>query len=347
MNSIVFLHGKTTSLVLKATSTLPEILYWGPRVSHEDESQWLLASEYPVPQGGLDEHIALTLCPEQSQGNFGSPGLEGSFNGAHWSPAFTQCEIQKQDQSLLVAAVDALAQLRLTISLSLDDDSDVLSLRSELTNLSDQPYQLHRLSLTLPVPSHFNQLMNFTGRWIQEMQQNRQPFSIGSYVQENRRGRTSHQYFPGLIVGPEGFKEQSGEALAVHLGWSGNHKLRAEVLPDGRKLLQAEELLDADELPPLKKGESYTTPVLYASTSTKGLNQVSWQFHQFVRSNVLNLSKDKPRPVHLNTWEGIYFDHQPEYIKQMATRAAAMGIERFVLDDGWFIGRNNDRAALG
>ena len=74
---------------------------------------------------------------------------------------------------------------------------------------------------------------------------------------------------------------------------------------------------------------------------------MSHSFHRFVREQIIQFPENKPRPVHLNTWEGIYFDHDPVYIMQMATRAAELGVERFIIDDGWFKGRNNDLAALG
>ena len=82
-------------------------------------------------------------------------------------------------------------------------------------------------------------------------------------------------------------------------------------------------------------------------TATLALNGISQRFQQFVRDNIVKFPVNKPRPVHLNTWEGIYFDHKPEYIMQMATEAAEMGVERFIIDDGWFIGRDGERAALG
>lgn len=74
---------------------------------------------------------------------------------------------------------------------------------------------------------------------------------------------------------------------------------------------------------------------------------MSHAFHQFVRQQILHFPVNKPRPVHLNTWEGIYFQHDPAYIMQMATQAARLGVERFIIDDGWFKGRDHDRAALG
>lgn len=74
---------------------------------------------------------------------------------------------------------------------------------------------------------------------------------------------------------------------------------------------------------------------------------MSQQFHRYLRDNIIRFPENKPRPVHLNTWEGIYFNHDPEYIMRMADEAASLGVERFIIDDGWFKGRNDDHAALG
>ncbi len=131
-----------------------------------------------------------------------------------------------------------------------------------------------------------------------------------------------------------------------HLGWSGNHQLRADVRSDGRRFVQAGELLLSGEKR-LQSGEEYQSPWLYATYSNTGLNGISERFHAFVRAQIVKFPSNKPRPVHLNTWEGIYFDHNPEYIMQMATEAAQMGVERFIIDDGWFVGRTGERAALG
>jgi alpha-galactosidase len=97
----------------------------------------------------------------------------------------------------------------------------------------------------------------------------------------------------------------------------------------------------------IREGETLWTPNLYASYSSEGLNGMSQKFHRYLRENIIRFPDNKLRPVHLNTWEGIYFNHDPDYIMRMADEAAALGVERFIIDDGWFKGRNDDRAALG
>ncbi len=138
-----------------------------------------------------------------------------------------------------------------------------------------------------------------------------------------------------------------GECYGFHLGWSGNHRTRLELLADGRSYLQMGELLLPGELA-LQPGESYQSPTLYASYAADGFSALSRNFHRFVRQQLLSKAqRQKPRPVHYNTWEGIYFNHDVDTLKQLADSVAALGVERFVLDDGWFKGRRGDFAGLG
>ncbi|MTI13830.1 alpha-galactosidase [Sansalvadorimonas verongulae] len=345
MMQVVHLRGRTSSLIIKVDD-MPEILHWGQKVPQLSED-FLAGTQRAIPQARLDSDIPLTLCPESGRGQFGAPGIEGHRNGQHWAPVFSIASIeQPSDHGVIFHAQDAVADLTLNIELSLDPESDVLQTRMAVTNTSSHPYTLNKLASTLPLPGYATELMHFYGSWIREFHTERKDLSHGSFIQENRRGRTSHENFPGLMVGRKGFTEQAGDVWGFHLGWSGNHQMRADAKSDGRRFVQAGELLFPGEMI-LDVGASYTTPWLYGTFSRKGLNGVSQHFHKYVRENIIKFPNGKPRPVHLNTWEGIYFDHSPEYIMKMATGAAAMGVERFIVDDGWFIGRDHDRAALG
>lgn len=344
MKNIVHLTSQRSSLIIKV-DRVPEILHWGARIGRIDPDL-LLSTERPISQARLDVDVPLSLCPELGSGHFNAPGIEGHRKGYDWAPVFETVESNVNGNSAQFTLQDQVAKLQLVIEIKLDNESDVVQKRISVTNLADSDYFLTKLSSTLPLPHHTTKLMSFHGRWSREFQTHRQEFVHGGFIQENRRGRTSHENFPGLMLGSDHFNEQSGQVWGFHLGWSGNHQLRADVKSDGRRFVQAGELLFAGESI-LAEGESYTTPWLYACYSETGLNGISDRFHRFVRSNILKFPVSKPRPVHLNTWEGIYFDHRPEYIMQMATEAAQMGVERFIIDDGWFVGRDGERTALG
>lgn len=337
------LSSQYSDLVIR-TQPFAEIVYWGEHLNHFSP-QNCASLERPIVNGRLDIDTPVTLAAELGRGLFGSPGIEGHRNGLDASPVFNTTSVVQEEQTLTIVSDDKNAGLRLTSEIHLTA-SGVLQIRHGLTNLRAVSWQVERLAITLPVPERALEVMAFHGRWIREFQPHRVLLEHDSFVIENRRGRSSHEHFPALIAGSRGFSEQQGEVWGVHLGWSGNHRLRMEAKTDGRRYLQAEALYLAGEKI-ISEGETLWTPILYASHSQQGLNGMSQQFHRHLRDDLIRFPGNKQRPVHLNTWEGIYFDHSPEYIKKMATRAAELGVERFIIDDGWFRGRHHDRAALG
>ncbi|MDP5253120.1 MULTISPECIES: alpha-galactosidase [unclassified Vibrio] len=344
------LTGQQSQLIL-SVSEVVEVLHYGKKITTFD-GQCAIATDSAfkalargIPYGRLDSDVPVTFSPDLGRGHFGSPGLEGHREGQDWAPVFQVSQVSETDHHLQIDSVDEQAQLLLSLSLTLGQD-DVLIIQQRLTNLSETPYWVNRLATTLSLPERADELLTFHGRWVKELQPKRLVLPAGGYQQENRRGRTSHEHFPGLIVGQQGFDEQRGEVWGAHLAWSGNHRLRVDVKADGRRLLQAEALYFAGEISLLHQ-QTLTTPKLYVSYSSAGLNTMSQQFHRHVRRDILTPRLEKPRPIHLNTWEGIYFDHQPDYIKSMASKAASIGVERFIIDDGWFLGRNDDTSSLG
>ncbi|PSW10248.1 alpha-galactosidase [Photobacterium rosenbergii] len=347
-SAFIHLASRHTSLVIKNDGRMPEVMYWGKRLPDETDLAPLgMTLSRPIPGGRIDSDTALSLCPELATGLFTSPGLEGSRNGSCWAPSFMVVDAEITPQSVTFTCRDKIAELSLVIDITLDEESDVCQSRLRLHNDGQTEYQLQRLSQTLPVKAQARELMYFHGRWTHEFQTKRMNLEQGAFTQENRRGRTSHERFPAIVAGQTGFSETHGELYGFHLGWSGSHRIHAEVMSDGRRFVQAGELLMPGEMT-IMPGESYETPVLYSCYSPDGLNGMSQRFHRYVRQNIVHFDHQaKPRPVHLNTWEGIYFDHDPDYILQMAETAADLGVERFIIDDGWFRGRNHDRAGLG
>lgn len=342
--SLVEITGKDSQLIVEL-GDFAEILHWGVPV-RGDLTNFRVSLQRPVPYGRLDNDVAMSLSPELGRGVFSSPALEGHRDGLDWAPVFFITDIQQTPSSLVIESEDVRAGLRLTTELCLDKH-DVVKSRHTLTNVKAGLYQVNRLANTLPLPARANELMTYYGRWVHEFQTVRQPLQQGGYQQENRRGRTSHEHYPAMVVGTANFNEMAGDVWGIHFAWSGNHRLRADVKADGRRYVQAEVIYLPGEIA-LDEGESLTTPWLYASFSSEGLNGMSHQFHSHVRGSILPESfVQKPRPIHLNTWEGIYFDHDPDYIMSMASQAADMGVERFIIDDGWFKGRCGDKAALG
>lgn len=343
---LIHLTGANSSVVIDLRTGVPTIRHWGARLDDDIDLEALVAATArPIAHGGLDFEAPLSLVPEHGSGFSGRPGLAGHRRGGTcWAPRFEyEAHSLNADASTLTAsAIDTAAELRVTTVVAV---GDVLTVQVKLTNLSSTDrYLLDQLSIALPLPAQAREIMQFTGRWTRELHPYRAPFDRGAVIAENRRGRTSHEHLPLLFVGEQSFREWQGEVWGAHLAWSGNHHVLAEVLPDGRRYIQMGELFHAGEIA-LEPGESYTTPEVVATYSPAGLTPASWGFHRSLRARASHPST--PRPVLLNTWEAVYFDHDTERLHQLADAAAALGIERFVLDDGWFGSRRDDRRGLG
>ena len=153
-----------------------------------------------------------------------------------------------------------------------------------------------------------------------------------------------------LSVGEHGFGFTHGNVYSAHVAWSGNSVLSAERLPYTTGVIGGGEVLFGGEVG-LEHGESYTTPWLVGSYG-EGLNEVASRFHGYIRRVHRDWLVDhgiapKPRPVILNTWEAVYFNHDYDTLTALADKAVESGVERFVVDDGWFGARRDDTAGLG
>ena len=350
MHTIV-LHSRRSSLVLEApTDEAPIWRYWGPRLPDRAIPIGPLRDTRPLPSFMLDFDQPLTLLPTFGVGWFGQSALLAQRDGTAFAQAFTRCEAEwiVPQRKVLLRLTDGVAQLRAELTLALDEASDVLVASTVLTNLGDSVLDVQWLAaITLPLPGHCNQVRSYAGQHMHEFMLQTEPLSRSLWRRENRRGRTSQDCFPGAVVTAPGATQHTGLVHGAHLAWSGNHQQTIEWLHDAQFQWQLGEWLAPGE-GRLAPGASMRTPEVVASCSSEGLDGLAANFHAELRSR-LNWPGGamRARPVHLNTWEGFYFDVQPEKVKQLATAAAAIGVERFVLDDGWFNGRHHDRAGLG
>lgn len=162
--SLLHLHSKNLSVVFKL-GRIPEIIHWGNKITHIDEDL-LLATERPISQARLDVDVPLSICPELGAGHFNAPGLEGHRNGKDFAPVFQLENHTVTDNSVTFALADRIAQLALTVTFTLDHDSDVLQQQLHIENIGDTPYQLDKLACTIPLPYHAKELMTFHGAGV-------------------------------------------------------------------------------------------------------------------------------------------------------------------------------------
>jgi len=347
LTRVVYLEHEIVSVVVDVSGGVPTIVHWGAALSSSDAATLTAMITRPTTHGSIDSVPPLQMVPQHSLGSLARPGLLGHRPGGRdWSARFGTCEVDATSRSVVTVSRDEVAKLRLEVRLELDD-AGALNAQASVTNEGESRFLLDALTITLPVPSHARDLTTYSGRWSRESSTHRRTVDHGAFSVENRTGRTSHEYPPTLWWSTTDAREWSGEVWGCHLAWSGNHALYAEVMPDGRRYAQLGELLMPGEVC-LDPRATYSTPVVVGAYSGAGFTPASWVMHEHVRTAArANAASPRTRKVLINTWEATYFDHDTEKLKALADTAAAVGIERFVLDDGWFGARRDDRAGLG
>ena len=309
----------------------------------ENMAGWEIIHQRSKRVNGMDVPPASAqYLPTGGMGNFGWPAIQGHRNGTQFIVEPNEWNVINDEDTLTLEGTDSVAGIKLRLHFR---ESSTLIMCTELTNIGKTPYNLDRcMAASVLVPGGAETITSYRGKWGQEFQETTEPAGDALWLLESRKGRTSHDRYPALTV-----KGALGGLYAVHLGWSGNHCMAVDRLDDGQSLIHAGELFEPGEII-LGLGETYTSPKVYAAREAWGdVADLSPMFHAAMRKDVLHWpnGKMKPRPVLLNTWEGTYFDHDVERLKNQATIAAEVGIERFVLDDGWFGKRDDDTSSLG
>ncbi|MFP3713225.1 alpha-galactosidase [Puerhibacterium sp. TATVAM-FAB25] len=325
---------------------LPAVLHWGADLgplAPDDLAALDRATSRQTPPGTLDAAWRLSLLPQEADGWSGRPGLLATRDGRPLFPRWTARVEQHDAGRADVVATDADAGLTLRTRLEIGAGG-LVQLEHELANDAPGDVEVAWLEATLPVPRTADHLTTFGGRWTREKSPLTTPMPRGTTTRESRRGRGGHDA-PWVTLATAGTpRNRAGDVWAVHLGWSADVRHRADRVTEHATLLGAGELLRPAEVR-LAPGESYRTPTAYFAWSAAGLDGVADRFHTWLRARPQHPST--PRPLVLNTWEAVYFDHDPARLEALARRAAAVGVERFVLDDGWFLGRRDDSAGLG
>jgi len=330
-----------TVLIDAGGGRLPAIVHWGhelPALNAEQAAALVAASVPVIGSNNVELAPRVAVLPEQHTGWSGKPGLRGSFAGRGWSPAFTTRSVSLDGGAVSghrssgpgaveILAVDDTGRLQLRLVLELLA-SGLFRARASVTNLAAEPYSLEELVVSFPVPAEAAELLDFAGRHNLERVPQRQPFRTGVDLRGNRKGRTGADSAYVLHAGTPGFGFAAGHVWAVHTAWSGNHVHYAERASTGEQLIGGGELLLPGEVR-LATGDSYQSPWVYGSYG-EGLDEVARRFHRYLRNRERAVSAD--RPVSLNVWEAVYFDHDLDRLVELAERAAAVGVERYVLD---------------
>ena len=309
-----------------------------------------LPQEYPV--WGSGDYRSTLLSLRDERGTLGcapryrSHEIRPGKYALSGLPAVYAAE--EEAESLSLELVDERLGLSLTLLYGVLPACDIITRSVIVKNRGTQTFRLGRLqSACLDFVGGDFDLITFPGRYALERQADRRPLGRGTLSVGSRRGYSSHQYNPLLLLCDREATESTGRCWAMQLVWSGGFLCEAE----RDQLSQTRLTLGMDEVQmdyPLAPGESITAPEVILSYSASGLEKLSHHLHRCLNRHVRRGKyRDARTPILLNSWEASYFDFTGESLLALAKKAKDLGVEMLVMDDGWFGARRDDKSSLG
>ena len=338
------LDGDTITVVVAVVpGEYADLVYLGPKLdAHERLDALHRSGLYGAHESQPESTPVGGLLPEHKHGYAGRAALSVRNGAQRVSTDFRPVRHEADGRILAIAFEDAATGLQHDIEWSIKA-GDVIWAHMALANDGDVSIAIDSLAaLALPVPRRFDEAVTYSGRWAAEMQEHRGAIGPRGFVSRSQRGKPAFDGGNWLIL----CDGNDGAVIGAHLCWSGDYDTVLERDADGRAMLVIGPALEGGEivLAPGARFETPTAVFVYAKDRT-ALGQ---RFHKHLREDVLPSRADwGPRKVHLNSWEALAFDMDEAKLMALADDAADLGVERFVLDDGWFAGRRNDRTSLG
>ncbi len=343
---MIALHTTDASLVWEPCPNAPPLWrHCGPRVSSEFLQP--LADQRTAASYSMDADAPLTIAPTGGLGWFGPEMLRlRTADGAALAIQFGEVTVSEREDAVHFTLRDVLAGVELELGFAVTGGAFVC--RARVGNIGVDVFEVDWLaSAMVPIPASASEIVSWRGRHNSELVECREPMPQQVWQREGRRGLSGHGGPGGLYLLDHGATFDAGVVRALQLAWSGDSRIAVERDDEGFWTLSAGALLQPGEVR-LAPGESWDTPDAIFAISAAGRNGAAAAFHDAVRARLQwPGGAMRPRPVHLNSWEACYFDHDEERIVALAEAAASVGVERFILDDGWFQGRNDDAAGLG
>lgn len=263
-------------------------------------------------------------------------GLPASFEG------------KGKVQTLKITMKDTVYDIYVDLLYGVFEEENIITRAVIVRNLTFFPLRIHKvMSACLDLPDSEYEVIHFHGRHAMERMMERTSVDHGAFSIGSRRGQSSHQHNPGLILARKNTTEVSGDAYGMLLVYSGS--FLAEVEKDQLDQLRAAIGLGTEHFEwTVLPGEKFTAPEAILSFTEAGLGQLSRQYHEFIREHVIRSEfVHKKRPILINNWEATYFDFDGKKLLEIAETAHDLGIDLFVLDDGWFGNRHDDDSSLG
>ena len=326
-------------------------IYWGGRLAESD------AIPQPQPMrewSSFDSSYSNT--PEEyagwGAGLFVEPALKVTFADGNRDLVLHYESHSARADGVDVVLKDISRKIFVTLHYSIDADSGIVSRSATIENREGESFTIEQAAAAAwSLPTAHYTLNYLTGRWAGEWTLNQEPVRHGARIFESRRGTTGHQTNPWFAIQAGEPDEEHGEVWFGALAWSGSWRITVEQDQlDAVRVTGGFNPFDFGYV--LHPGQSLETPVFYGGYSDHGLGGASRLLHHFEIANVLphrpgQQDPPKPRPVIYNSWEATEFRVNEAGQMALAEKAAALGIDRFVMDDGWFGQRKDDHAGLG
>lgn len=309
-----------------------------------------LPQEYPTMGIGDYRNSALIICNHDKseccdlryvgynirKGKYELPGL----------PA-VHTKLQEAE-TLEIILEDCVSKVQVQLLYGVLEEEDIITRSAKIINSGKDSIVVEKAaSACLDFVNGSYDLISFYGRHAMERNFQRTNITHGSHVIGSRRGASSHQYNPAVIVADKDTTEDSGSCFGMVFVYSGNFMCEAE--KDQYEQTRVIMGLQSDLFHyPVMPGETFVVPETILCYSNKGFGDLSVRYHRCIREHICRGQySDRSRPVLVNSWEAAYFDFDGETILQLAKDAAELGIDMVVMDDGWFGRRNDDNSGLG
>ena len=255
---------------------------------------------------------------------------------------------EEEAQTLIIYMKDQVTGLQVELLYGVLPEYDVITRSAKVINTEEDKIRLTKAQAACIdfVHGEFD-VISFYGRHAMERNMQRTSVGHGAFVIGSRRGTSSHQYNPMMILAEKETTEDAGTCYGMSFVYSGGFKAEVEKDQFGQTRMQMG-LQEEQFSYPLKKGEEFVIPEVILTCSNQGLEKLSQNLQRCIRKNLCRGKyKEKVRPVLINSWEACYFDFTGEDIYHLAEQAKDLGIDMVVLDDGWFGSRNDDNSGLG
>lgn len=310
-----------------------------------------VAREYPT--GGAGDFRVPALAVEPADG---SPVLHLAYRehrllpGKPGLPGLPATYVETADEAATAEVVlaDEPSGLEVTLRYTIYEELPVVVRSATIRNGGPDPVHVRcAMSAILDLPDAGWDLVTLDGTWSRERHVTARPLAPGRQSVGSLRGASSHEHNPFVVLRRPATTEEHGEAIGIALVYSGSFRAEAEV--DAFATARVRVGIEPDGFAwTLAPGEELATPEAILAWVPDGLDALSDAFHRLLRERVARGRwRDRPRPVLLNSWEGVYFDFDEETLVEMAEASRDLGVELFVLDDGWFGERNDDTSSLG